>query len=135
MPLFNWSEDYSVKNNGIDNQHKKLVDLINDLHNAMKEGKGKEILGKIIGELISYTKFHFKAEENLMLQNNYPEYKNHKAEHEAFTNKVIEFEEKFKRGSVVLSQEIILFLKDWLINHIKGTDKNYSPYLINKSID
>lgn len=134
MALFNWTEDYSVKVNGLDNQHKKLVDLINDLHSAMKEGKSKEVLGRIINELISYTKFHFTAEENLMLQNKYPEYAKHKEEHEAFTKKVMEFEEKFSRGSVVLSQEIIIFLKDWLINHIQGTDKNYSPYLSNKVV-
>lgn len=134
MVLFNWSEDYSVKVNGLDNQHKKLVGLINELHSAMKEGKSREVLGRIINELISYTKFHFTAEENLMLQNKYPGYAKHKEEHEAFTKKVIEFEEKFKSGSIVLSQEVILFLKDWLINHIQRTDKNYSPYLLNKEV-
>lgn len=132
MALFNWSEEYSVNVNGLDNQHKKLVDLINELHSAMKEGKSKEVLGKIIEELISYTKFHFSAEETLMLQNKFPGLSKHKEEHEAFTKKVIEFEEKFLRGSVVLSQEIIIFLKDWLLNHIQVTDKNYSPYLANK---
>ncbi len=67
-----------------------------------------------------------------MLQNKFPGLSKHKEEHEAFTKKVIEFEEKFLHGSVVLSQEIIIFLKDWLLNHIQVTDKNYSPYLANK---
>ncbi len=129
MALFTWSDEYSVNVSGFDTQHKKLVDLINELHSAMKEGKSKEVLGKIIGELISYTKFHFSAEETLMVQAKYPGLAKHKEEHEAFTKKVLEFEEKFQRGSVVLSQEIILFLKDWLINHIQGTDKKYSPFL------
>ncbi len=64
MALFNWSEEYSVNVNGLDNQHKKLVDLINELHSAMKEGKSKEVLGKIIEELISYTKFHFQPKKH-----------------------------------------------------------------------
>ncbi len=129
MALLNWSDDLSVKVNGLDNQHKKLVDLINDLHNAMKEGKGKEKLGAILNELISYTKYHFSAEEKLMQDKNYPGYRQHKDEHDALTKKVIEFSDQFAAGSVFLSNEVLVFLKDWLVDHIKGTDKKYSPYM------
>ena len=129
MALLNWSEDLSVKVRGIDNQHKRLVELINDLHNAMKEGKGKEKLGTILNELISYTKYHFSSEEKLMQKKNYPSYLQHKEEHDSFTKKVIEFNRQFETGSLFLSNEVLLFLKDWLVEHIKGTDKKYSPYL------
>ena len=130
MPLLNWTEDLSVKVNGLDNQHKKLVSLINDLHEAMKEGKGKNTLGIILNELIEYTKYHFTAEENLMLQKKYPGYSQHKAEHDSFTKKVIEFNNQFVAGSLSLSIDVLTFLKEWLIGHIKGTDKKYSPNLI-----
>ena len=129
MALLNWSDDLSVKVNGIDNQHKMLVNLINDLHNAMKDGKGKEKLGTILNELISYTKYHFSAEEKLMQQKNYPGYQQHKREHEVFTKKVEEFNTQFVAGSLFISNEVLLFLKDWLVGHIKVTDKKYSPYL------
>ena len=132
MALINWSDDLSVKISGIDNQHKKLVELINDLHNAMKEGKGKEKLGAILNELINYTKYHFSAEEELMKQKNYPGYQQHKSEHDAFTKKVLEFNDQFVSGSLFMSNEVLVFLKDWLIEHIKGTDKKYSPYLTAK---
>ena len=129
MALLTWTGDFSVKINDIDNQHMKLVNLINDLHSAMKEGKGKEVLGKIIRELVSYTKYHFTFEEKLLTQHKFPGYSLHRTEHEEFTNKVSGFENDYKQGKAVLSQEVLLFLKDWLVNHIKGTDKNYSAYL------
>ena len=132
MALLNWVEDYSVKINGIDSQHKKLVDQINSLHEAMKAGKGKEVLTGTLNELISYTSYHFSTEEKLMQQNNYPGYGQHKSEHDEFTKKVIDFNEKFKSGSVFISQEVIFFLKDWLVGHIQGTDKKYTPYLAGK---
>ncbi len=130
MSLLNWSNELSVKINGIDDQHKRLVDLINELYDAMKEGKGKEKLGAVLREMINYTKYHFSAEEKLMLQRNYPEFPQHKAEHDAFTQKVTEFNNQFEAGAMFLSNEVLFFLKDWLVNHIKVTDKKYTSYLL-----
>lgn len=131
MSLLNWTEDLSVNINGIDNQHKKLVDLINELHSAMKDGKGKDKLGPILTELIEYTKYHFSAEEKLMQQKNYPGYSKHKNEHDIFTKKIVEFNNQYNSGSLSLSIDVLMFLKEWLVVHIKGTDKQYSPYLAN----
>lgn len=128
MALLTWSGDFSVKVNDFDNQHIKLVSLINELHAAMKDGKGKEILGKIITELVSYTKYHFTYEEKLMIQHKFPGYLKHKVEHDEFTKKVSGFENDYKHGKAVISQEVLIFLKDWIVNHIKVTDKNYSEF-------
>ncbi len=129
MALINWNNDYSMNIKDIDNQHIKLVNLINDLHSAMKEGKGMEIINNIISELVSYTKYHFTFEENLMSKYNYPESPQHKQLHEVFTKKVVKFENDIKNGNKFISQEVLSFLKNWLIDHIKGTDKNYSSFL------
>lgn len=129
MSLLNWSEDLSVNINGVDAQHKKLINLINELHDAMKSGKGKDKMGLILNELVEYTKYHFSAEEFLMQQKNYPGFLQHKKEHDLFTQKVMEFYNKYTVGSLSLSLEVLQFLKDWIVNHIKGTDKQYSPYL------
>ena len=134
MELLKWANEYSVKIQAIDNQHVKLVNLINQLHSAMKEAKGKEVVGKIIEELVAYTKFHFTAEEKIMQDNNYPGFPAHKKEHENLTKKVIEFQDNYNNGRAPLSMEIMQFLKDWLVNHIMKVDKEYSPYLNNKGV-
>lgn len=134
MQLLNWADEYSVKIKDIDNQHQKLVSLINQLHAAMKEAKGKEIIGNIINELVTYTKFHFTAEEKIMQDNNFPGFLSHKREHEMLTKKVMEFQENYKNGRAPLSLEIMQFLKDWLVNHIMKVDKDYSPYLNGRGI-
>ncbi len=134
MTLLNWTPDFSVNIKEIDDQHLNLVNMINILHASMKEGKGKEVMGEIIIELISYTKYHFTFEENLMDKLGFAGLSNHKAQHNKFTSKVIEFEDNFKMGKAVFSQEVLFFLKDWLVNHIKGTDKKYSAFFNNAGV-
>lgn len=128
MALINWSNNYSVNIKDIDDQHVKLVNLINDLHSSMKVGKGGESLQRVVSELVSYTKYHFSFEEKLMSRHNYPDISQHKILHSNFTKKVDEFENELKNGNSFISQEVIMFLKSWLINHIKGTDKSYSTF-------
>lgn len=134
MALIDWSDSYSVKIKEIDNQHAKLVGIINELHTAMKEGKGKETIGKVLDELINYTEVHFKFEESLMGKNNYPELYPHKIQHVELVRQVMEFKKNLIAGNVVLSQEVQSFLKKWLVDHIIGTDKKYTPFLNSKGI-
>jgi hemerythrin len=129
MDLLHWNDDLSVNIKEIDDQHKKLIDLLNTLHNAMSKGKSKEIMHEILTELVSYTKYHFETEENLMVKYNYFDRHSHRLEHEQFIQKVQRAVQDYKKGSILLSIEIITFLNDWVKNHILGTDKKYSNYL------
>jgi hemerythrin-like metal-binding protein len=133
-PLIPWSDAFSVKIGIIDMQHKGLVDLINELHQAMVTGTGKAHLGKILSSLIKYTQAHFKAEEGLMQSHQYPDLTNHKAEHDRFTKTVVDFQGKFQRNEIGLTSEVMDFLKDWLMKHIMGVDKKYSPFLNAKGV-
>ncbi len=128
MALFNWKEEYSVKVKEIDKQHQMLVDSLNELHAAMLSGKSREILAGIIKSLVDYAGFHFSYEEEKMDTLNFPGSQAHKKEHEAFIKKVADFQEKQKEGKLMLSMEIMNFLKDWLVKHILGTDKKYSDF-------
>jgi hemerythrin len=128
MPLMQWTDTLSVGVNEIDTQHKNLVCYLNDLHFAMSQGKGKEILQSLLVRLVAYTQVHFAAEEKYMKQWNYPGYVYHKGEHDAFVKKVAEFKAKFEAGQTALSIEILNFLKEWVGNHIQGTDKKYCPF-------
>jgi hemerythrin len=134
MGLIKWDDSLSVNVAKIDQQHQKLVLMINELHDAMKQGKGKEVLGKIVNGLISYTATHFKTEEDYFNQFGYPETDSHKKEHIAFVQKVSEFKDGFEKGKLSLSIEVMNFLSDWLQNHIKGTDKKYSQFFNGKGL-
>lgn len=130
MALFNWSTQYETGILLIDSQHKKLVDAINDLHQNMKEGKGKEVVEKTLNFLIDYTVLHFSAEEKLMQQKNYPDYSNHKKVHDKLIEEVKSIKARYLAGKV-LPMEVSNFMSDWLKNHILGTDKKYVPFLKN----
>jgi hemerythrin len=128
MALIDWNDRLSVGVEEIDKQHKKLVDMINDLADAMKDGKGKDILGPILNGLVEYTVVHFKFEEDLFDKYGYEEKEAHKIEHEKFVDKISEFNESFKSGNSFITISLMNFLSDWLQNHIKVTDKKYSSF-------
>ncbi len=132
MALIDWSDDYSVKVQSIDKQHQKLVELINSLHSAMKQGKGKEAIEIVIRDLISYTKVHFAHEESLMEKYSYPGFLKHKAVHDELVKQVMEIEKNFREGKTIISQDILNFLKRWLVDHILAADKQYSSLLTGK---
>ena len=134
MALINWSDSLSVNVNEIDLQHRKLIDMINELNEAMKIGKGKDSLGKIINGLISYTATHFKTEEQFFDKFGYPDTVNHKKEHVAFVKKVTDFQDGFEKKNLAVTMEVMNFLSDWLRNHIKGTDKKYSKFFNDKGL-
>ncbi len=134
MSYFDWNDSFSVNVVEFDQQHKKLVEMINDLGEAMKQGKGKDVLGKIINGLITYTETHFASEEKYFDQLNYPETATHKKEHKELAKKVADFEQGFEEGRIHLSMEIMVFLKDWLVEHIQGTDKKYSSFFNEKGL-
>jgi len=128
MALVNWDSSLSVNVAEIDRQHQKLIKSINELNDAMKKGQSKEIMGKIVTDLISYTAIHFKVEENYFAQFGYPGADDHKKEHSNFVEKVTDVKQKFEKGQISLSIEIMTFLKDWLQKHILGTDKKYTNF-------
>jgi len=135
MELIKWSEKYSVNNFLLDSQHKKLIAIINELHTAMKVARGNEIMQTIFDELIWYTKEHFRTEEQIMQKFNYPAFKEHKAEHEELTEKVLKLQKNYKEGKSLITMETMNFLKSWLINHIEGTDKKYKDKIIGNSLN
>jgi hemerythrin len=134
MPFMTWNDNMSVGIPSIDEQHKKLVGMLNELSDAMKVGKDKEVLGPILDGLINYTATHFKYEEDLFDKTRYPEAFVHKREHEALVKQVLDIQSKYKAGAFALSIEVGDFLKKWLTNQILGTDKKYGPHLTSNGV-
>lgn len=128
MPLIRWSSRLSVGITQFDNEHKKMVEMINDLHQALKTGRGSASIGTILDGLIGYTSTHFASEEILMQKHAVPGLEKHKAEHSALTNQVLEFQKEYYNGKAV-PQSLMLFIKGWLMKHILDEDREYGPYL------
>ena len=134
MALIQRSENLSVHVAEMDGQHRRLIGMINDLSDAMRQGKGKEVLQKTIDALIEYTQTHFVNEEKYFDKFRYPEANSQKKEHTAFVKKVSQFRDGFGKGQIGLSVEIMNFLSDWLKNHIQVSDKKYGPFLNEKGL-
>jgi hemerythrin len=134
MALFTWKDGYSVQVRQFDDQHKKLIELINQLHDAMKVGRGKEVVEDVLKALINYTATHFAAEEQMMRLHNYPGYERHRKEHSLLVARVLDVQKKLRQGDAPLSQSVMTFLQEWLTNHIMVIDKDYGPFLNGKGV-
>jgi hemerythrin len=134
MSFITWDDSLSVRVKEIDNQHQQLVRMINELHDAMSQGKGKDALAGIVSGLVSYAKSHFATEEKYFAQFAYPDKAAHVQEHKAFVDQIQDFKSKFDGGQAVLSLEVMDFLSQWLIKHIKGTDQKYSSFFNEKGL-
>ncbi|OQY29268.1 MAG: hypothetical protein B6244_04605 [Candidatus Cloacimonetes bacterium 4572_55] len=128
MAFFVWNDSYSVGVEIVDEQHKKIFIIINKLHEAMKKGIGKDIHHKIIHELKEYSQMHFYMEERYFDKFGYPKAIPHKREHKRFIDKISDFDQSINTGKKILSIDIMIFLKDWMVNHILVTDKKYSDF-------
>ncbi|MBN2838407.1 MAG: bacteriohemerythrin, partial [Fusobacteriaceae bacterium] len=125
-----WKDSYSVNVKSIDEQHKKLVSIINELNNAMLYEKGRSVIGKVLKDLVDYTVSHFDYEEKLMEKNGYSDLENHKKIHKDLLKTVGKFYDEFSSGEVEMSKDIMDFLKTWLSEHILGSDKKYSEIMM-----
>ncbi|MCP4543163.1 MAG: hemerythrin family protein [Chloroflexi bacterium] len=134
MEFFKWNDEYSVNIKEIDQQHKHLVEMLNELFEAMKSGQGSSVTGEILTKMVDYAATHFIIEEKYMTQYEFPGYTEHKTEHEAFIAKVLNLLKRYKKTPTFLSVETAGFLKEWLQTHILGTDKLYGPYLNEKGV-
>ncbi|MHC1699534.1 MAG: bacteriohemerythrin [Humidesulfovibrio sp.] len=132
--LMQWSDDLSVGIRLIDEQHKVLLGLINELHAAMRSRKSDSVLVGVVRRLKEYTVKHFGQEEEYFERYGYPETAQHKEAHRRLVQQVLDFEAGLKSGKAKVTMEIMRFLKDWLINHIQGTDKKYTAFLNSKGI-
>ena len=129
-----WEKGYSVGIDSIDRQHKKLVNLINQLQTAVDYSTGEEFERDALNELVDYTKTHFSYEEDLLQKNNYPDFESHKEQHKKMIKHVEKVLSEYEKDRDTAMSNAVNYLKDWLITHINGTDKKYSRFLIEKGI-
>lgn len=127
-PLLEWSDEYSVGVESMDAQHKKLIDLINQLDEVIQAGRHFEELEPVLDGVIDYTKTHFQAEEAYMEKVGYPDLEAHKESHAQLLKEVLGFREAAGSGDPEVMDRFLVFLRTWLLGHIVGIDKQYGDH-------
>lgn len=125
MAYWKWEPAFSVGIAVIDNQHKRIIEYINELNTvSMYNNHDKEKVHIVLLELIDYTESHFSFEESLMLEAGYSMIEAHKQVHIAFIERIIFFKERYQNGEDIAKQ-LMIELQIWLVNHIQHDDTDY----------
>ena len=125
-----WSSNYSMGIKVIDDQHKGLLDLVNDLfnHSTGKEVEERAYFKEVIQTAVSYIKTHFATEEKYMLATKFQGYAGHKKVHDEFVLTVVQSVKDFEAGKRLVLEKFAYFLKDWVLSHVAGMDVLYAQY-------
>lgn len=129
MALIEWKDEYSVSVRRFDGDHKKLFSLLNELNDAMAQGRGRFVIQGVLHQLMDYTRKHFADEETAMRGAGFNGLQAHIAEHRALTAKVEKFSADYSNGNVSITIDVLYFLRDWLDKHILSTDRRYKEAL------
>lgn len=132
MSMFVWSEKYSLGIAEVDRQHQKLFALLNELYDAMQQGHGSDVIGKVLDSVIDYTSYHFAYEEKLFRQYGYVEDAVHRSEHVRLAEQAKQLSERLHTQKTDVTMATLKFLCDWLANHVLGSDKKYAAFMIQK---
>jgi hemerythrin len=123
MAYMQWTEDLETGIQVIDDQHKRIIGYINELHHASETGNAAEVQ-EVLEGLLDYTVTHFQFEEELQKKAGYPFLKAHQRVHEIFMKRIATFRERANKGENIIP-ELLSMLKVWLSSHIKGDDRDY----------
>ncbi len=129
-----WQEGYSVGIRALDDDHKRLLYLINNLCTAAHYRTDMAFERQALNEVIDYTKTHFAREENLLQSHQYPDFAAHKQQHEVMIAKVNELAQRYERDRDGTIDELLKYLREWLVQHILGTDHKYRAHLTARGV-
>ncbi|WP_281761027.1 bacteriohemerythrin [Pseudodesulfovibrio nedwellii] len=130
MNKLEWSPELSVGQKDVDEQHKELIRIANGLINAVSIGRGKRTIQNVVQKLREYTVFHFSNEEGMMEQMRFPERGQHAAEHLRLKLLVKNYQRKLYKNENVNAEEVLDFMKDWLLGHILTFDRGFATYIV-----
>jgi hemerythrin len=134
MSLLAWKDEFSTGVTQFDNEHKRLIAMINELHAAMLASRSQEVVQEVLKKLVQYTQIHFRHEEEAFAKTGYPDARAHTAQHHKLTEQVMGFVASDRERNAHLSIDVLKFLKQWLLEHIEKNDKAYGSYLNSKGI-
>lgn len=132
MKKLEWSDKLNLGVKQIDDQHQQLVYLANNLVRAIQTGETRDVLGKVFKELREYTVFHFRDEELYMEEIEYPERRAHAVTHMELKEQVKQYQRDMYKKSEVTPNEVLEFLRGWLVDHIIYKDMKIVNYIKEK---
>jgi hemerythrin-like metal-binding protein len=135
MAYFDWNGKLETGIAIIDEQHKKLISLVNELHEAMRNRKAKDVVAHILKELGDYTTYHFSVEEKAFEKRGYPNRAEHEKLHADLIAQLSELMQKQAKGELAISIDVLDFLTQWVTNHIMKEDMKYVPFLKDGTIE
>lgn len=134
MSFFEWKDEYSVKIAPIDRQHRKIIELMDELFESIRDGRGDLVIGEILGDLERYTDYHFGLEAGLFTKYGYSKSKEHLAEHSFFVEKIQTLKSELSSDAEGASIETLDFLKGWFRNHMLKIDSDYSSFFDSRKL-
>ncbi|MGM0443319.1 MAG: bacteriohemerythrin [Fibrobacterota bacterium] len=134
MDTINWNESYSVGVERFDEQHKRIIALINRLIEAEQNHISAEDISDTLDAMTRYSSEHFTYEEELLKEYDYPKLENQEREHKAFIKKTVNFCMNTMVNKERVPEEMLSYLREWWINHILKEDMEYKEYLTNKGV-
>jgi len=126
MELFKWYKSYSVNNEELDNHHKTLCNIINKLYENCLVNDMPNCLEPIVEELVSYSNYHFAAEEQYMRKIEYKDIDKQITEHKSFKQRTLQLQQIVNKNDIELTKELIIFLGNWFLHHVMEEDKKFS---------
>ncbi len=134
MALMTWNSKYSVGVEAIDNQHKALMNVLNELHAASMRGRAGEVAGPLIKQIVSVAKEHFATEEGLMKSIGFPGLAAHSMKHQELAGKIAEFVSRYEKGDATMYIPLLYFVRDWQTKHMQTEDQEYAGWIRSHSI-
>jgi len=134
MSRIEWDDKFSVGIPLIDEQHKMLIQHVNDLAHAIERNQSVGEIVRVLGFLIDYAHFHFATEEKHMIETDYPGLTDHKTQHEEFKTTLNHLTEDFEEegATQALAHSINTFLTHWLITHFQEVDREFGNFLLDQ---
>jgi len=134
QPFFRWREHYRIGDAELDREHEELAGMVNKLHDMLRSGKSRAAVGTALDTLIDAVKRHFRSEERLMKDYEYPKLEGHTADHRSLGKKLDAFREQHRNGEAQVDEALLGSLKDWLRDHLLLVDKPLGAFLERKRL-
>ncbi|MBU5638569.1 bacteriohemerythrin [Geomonas sp. Red69] len=129
MTLVEWDDSLILGVGQIDEHHHRLVDILNRCYRALMLHDHSHELEEVVAELLDYTQYHFRTEEQLMAELDYAAAPSHAAAHRKFINSIHNFKDRSDAGESFVAIDVLVFLKDWLVGHIQNTDRAFTNFI------